>query len=560
MKVMKLDGQLFKALVLKGAENLRLNYQYVDSLNVFPIPDGDTGTNMRMTIENGVNEIAQLDELNIYEIALKLSRGMLMGARGNSGVILSQFFRGIAKGFEGMASVNAVGLARAFDSGVKQAYKAVMTPVEGTILTVAREASKKMSLIANSQMSINEFLDEFILEARASLQRTPELLPVLKEAGVIDSGGAGFVYIVEGMIKLLNGEEVTNDFMTNRSVVHSVSAQISKKEEEFGYCTEFILQLTKVEDVSGFDEKVIYDEIAPIGNSIVIAKDGDIVKVHIHTLIPGKVLSIAQKYGEFTQVKIENMTIQHHQLAEIQHVEEGQCSCGDIHHKEFSKPEKRSKYSVVSVATGSGLIKTFKEMGVDYIVSGGATMNPSTEDFIYGFDHLNADNIIVFPNDKNIILAANQAAKIYRDSKIWVVPTKSLAQGFSALTMLDLNNDPETIINDMHETIAGVISCQVTYSVRNTKVNGLDILKDDFIGFLNGDLVVAAHKRIDAVKNLLKIKDLRERDSITIIYGEGVGSNEINELKRYIDKNYDNLEIEIIEGNQEVYSYILVIE
>ena len=560
MNIMKLDGQLFKALVLKGAENLKMNYQYIDSLNVFPVPDGDTGTNMRMTIENGVSEIASLDEKNIYEVAKKLSRGMLMGARGNSGVILSQLFRGMSKGLEGLSSVTSIGLAKAFKSGVQQAYKAVMTPVEGTILTVAREASEKMCLIANSKMSINEFLDEYILEAKASLDRTPDLLPALKEAGVVDSGGAGYICIIEGMIKLLNGELLSKDFTVSSSVAHEQKLGSNNEEVEFGYCTEFILQLTKVEDVNNFDEKEIYNKIEPIGNSIVLVKDEDIVKVHIHTLTPGVIFNIAQEYGEFIKIKVENMTIQHNELQEIDHVEEGQCACGEVHHKAPVKPAERSKYAVVSVATGEGLVNTFKEMGVDYVVSGGQSMNPSTEDFINGFDTLNAENIIVFPNNKNIVLAAKQAAKIYKESKVWVIETKTISQGFSALTMLDLSGEPEDIISDMEEVISNVISGSITYSIRDVKIEGLSVHKDDFMGILDGKIVSSNKKRLDAFKGLLKAKDLSEKDIITIIYGNGVNQKEINEITKYIEKNYSNLEVEVIEGNQEVYSYILAIE
>ena len=560
MNIMKIDGQLYKALVLKGAENLKLNYQYIDSLNVFPVPDGDTGINMKMTIENGVGEIALSDEKNIFELAKSLSRGMLMGARGNSGVILSQLFRGMSKGFEGMKSVNAIGLAKAFDSGVKQAYKAVMTPVEGTILTVAREASEKMSLIANSKMSINEFFDEYLAEAKASLDRTPEILPVLKEAGVVDSGGAGYVCIIEGMIKFLNGETISKDFAASSSVAHTQKLNTESHEVEFGYCTEFILQLTKVENVEAFDEKQLYNEIEPLGNSIVLVKDEDMVKVHIHTLTPGVVFNTAQQYGEFIKIKVENMTIQHNELQPEEHVEEGQCACGEVHHKAPVKPEKRSKYAVVSVATGEGLINVFKEMGVDYVVSGGQSMNPSTEDFINGFNTLNADHIIVFPNNKNIVLAAKQAAKIYKDSQVHVIETKTISQGFSALTMLDLNGEPEDIIEEMKEVISNVISGSITYSIRDTNIEGIDVHKDDFIAILDGKIVSSNKKRIDAVKGLLKAKDISNKDIVTIIYGDGVNQKEINEVVKYIEKNYSNLEVEVIEGNQEVYSYILVIE
>lgn len=484
-----------------------------------------------------------------------------MGARGNSGVILSQLFRGIYKGFEGFTAVNAMGLAKAFSSGVAQAYKAVMKPVEGTILTVAREAAEKLVSISSSRMSINEFFDEYINEAKNSLARTPDLLPVLKEAGVVDSGGAGFICILEGMQKALNG-----DFLSAKSLedtMHVASRLVVKSTEkvEFGYCTEFILQLNKEKyNVSEFDEHNILDKIAPLGNSIVVVKDEDLIKVHIHTLTPGEVLNLSQQYGEFMHLKIENMTVQHNNLKDIKHVEEGICECGEEHVKKPVRPEKRSKYAIVAVASGTGLIKTFKEMGADYVVEGGQSMNPSTEDFIRGFDHLNADNIIVFPNNKNIILAAQQAAKIYRESKIWIVETKTIAQGFSALTMLDLNGEPQDILDEMSQVIANVTTGLVTYSIRETDVEGIHIKKDDFIGIVNNKIVTSNHKRVEAVKNLLAKSIDEDKEIITIIYGDGVPQKELNDVIKHIEKNYSDLEVEVIEGNQEVYSYILAIE
>lgn len=561
MQITKIDGSLFKTLVINGAENLRLNYQSIDALNVFPVPDGDTGTNMKMTIDGGVNEIRNLEENNIYELSKKLSRGMLMGARGNSGVILSQLFRGIYKGFEGFASVNAMGLAKAFSQGVSQAYKAVMKPVEGTILTVAREAAEKLAAISSSRMSINEFFEEYINEAKNSLARTPELLPVLKEAGVVDSGGAGFICILEGMQKALNGEFLSAKSLEDSMHVASRLVIKSKENVEFGYCTEFILQLDKNKvEVDQFNEHHVLDKIAPLGNSIVVVKDEDIIKVHIHTLTPGDVLNIGQQYGEFVQLKIENMTVQHNNLQDVQHVEEGLCACGDMHLKKPTRPEKRSKYAIVTVASGEGLIKTFKEMGADYVVEGGQSMNPSTEDFIRGFDHLNADNIIVFPNNKNIILAAQQASKIYKESKVWIVESKTIAQGFSALTMLDLNGEPQDILDEMAEVIGNVTTGLVTYSIRETEVEGIHIKKDDFIGIVDNKIVTSCHKRMDAVKNILTKTIDENKEIITIIYGEGVLQKELNDIIKHIEKNYSNLEVEVIEGNQEVYSYILAIE
>lgn len=564
MQINKIDGVLFKTMVVNGAENLKQNYQKIDALNVFPVPDGDTGTNMRMTIEGGVNEIYSINEEDIYEVSKKLSRGMLMGARGNSGVILSQLFRGISKGLEGKKSANAIALAKAFDSGVKQAYKAVMKPVEGTILTVAREASEKLLAISSSRMSINEFFAEFLEEAKASLERTPELLPVLKEAGVVDSGGAGLIEILEGMAMVLDGKFVSEKPV--EGAMHTVGTKFISKVEnvEFGYCTEFILQLSKVDNPDEVDEEEISKVFASLGDSIVIVKDEDILKAHIHTLKPGDVLNIGQQYGEFIHLKIENMAIQHNESAELRNGaikhQEGECPCGEFHAPEVKRPDVRKKYAIVAVATGAGLINAFKEMGADYIVSGGQSMNPSTEDFIRGFDTLNAENIIVFPNNGNIILAARQSAKIYTESNVHVVETKSLAQGFAALTMLDLNGEPEEIIEDLKPIIENVTTGLITYSIRETDIDGLHIKKDDFIGLCNNKIVAAHRRRYDAVKALLKVAITDEKEIITIIHGEGVTQKEVNELVKHIERNYSNLEIDVIEGNQEVYSYILAIE
>jgi len=559
MQINKIDGTLFKTMVVNGAENLKANYQIIDSLNVFPVPDGDTGTNMKMTIDGGVNEIYALEEHNIYDVSKKLSRGMLMGARGNSGVILSQLFRGISKGFEGFSQVDAIRLAHAFDSGVKQAYKAVMKPVEGTILTVAREASEKLVAISSSRMSINDFFKEYIEEAKASLARTPDLLPVLKEAGVIDSGGAGLITILEGMALAVEGKFISEKPV--EGAMHTVGTKFIGNLEnvEFGYCTEFILQLSKEYATEEFDESTITNSLSPLGDSMVVVKDEDIIKVHIHTLKPGEILNIGQNYGEFVHLKIENMTIQHNET-KIAHAEDGECECGEVHHKEVTKPVVRKKIAIVSVASGKGLINAFKEMGADYVVPGGQSMNPSTEDFIRGFDTLNADNIIVFPNNGNIILAANQSAKIYNESKVHVVETKTLAQGFSALTMLDLNGEPTDIIADLQSVIDNVTTGLVTYSIRDTDIDGLHIRKDDFIGLCDGKIVTSYRRRTDTVKHLLKEAVNDTKEIITIIYGADVNQKEVNELVKHIERNYSDLEVDVIEGNQEVYSYILAIE
>ena len=560
MQINKIDGLLFKSLIISGANNLRNKYAEIDALNVFPVPDGDTGTNMKMTVEGGINEIYNLDDNSIQNVSKKLSRGMLMGARGNSGVILSQLFRGLAKGFDGFEQVDAIRLAKAFASGVEQAYKAVMKPVEGTILTVAREASEKMSAISSSRMSINEFFSEYIDELKASLERTPEILPVLKEANVVDSGGAGYLCIVEGMAKALEGNGVVVCECGVEHEHHHAAVVTNDDHEEFGYCTEFILKINDELDPENFDERVILDQLLTIGESIAIVKDEDIVKVHIHTLTPGNVLNIGQQYGEFIKLKIENMTVQHNETQEFNHVEVGVCECGEEHLPPVVKPEERKKYAVVAVAVGEGLVNTFKELGVDYIVSGGQSMNPSTEDFIRGYDTLNAEHILVFPNNKNIILAANQSAKIYTESQVHVIESKTLAQGFSALTMLDLSGEVEDIIEELNGVISNVTTGQITYSIRDTVVEGLKIKKDDFIGICNSKIVSSCRRKFDAVKELLKEAVTEEKEIITIIYGNDTNKKEVSELVKFIEKNYSNLEVDVIEGNQEVYSYILAIE
>jgi uncharacterized protein len=555
MQIRILDGQLYKAIVTNGAANLKKNYKIVDSLNVFPVPDGDTGTNMKMTIEAGANEIKDFDDNSIYEVSKKLSRGMLMGARGNSGVILSQLFRGIYKGVEGHNEVDVFIFADAMLSGVRQAYKAVIKPVEGTILTVARESAEKAKSLLTEDSTINDYFDIYLKEARQSLERTPSLLPVLKEAGVIDSGGAGLIYIVEGMQMALEGKFISSETIGESLHVAGRLSIDKDIEVDFGYCTEFILQLTnKKVDVATFNEKIIVDRLSTLGDSIVVVKDDDIIKVHVHTLTPGDALNMCQQFGEFVTLKIENMTVQH---SEIQ-AEAGICACEDCKTEKIEQPRK--KFAIVAVASGDGIIETFKQMGVDYIVSGGQSMNPSTDDFVKGFDSLNADNIIVFPNNSNIIMAARQAGKYYKNANVHVVETKSIAQGYSALTMLDLNGEIEDIMAEISDVIGNVTSGLVTYSVRDTEFEGLKIHNGDYIGIVNGKIVVSVKTRTDVVKGILEKSKAKDKEIITIIYGADVNKDELDEVTSYIEENYSDLEIDTIEGKQDVYSYILSIE
>lgn len=552
----KMNGQLFKLLVTNGAANLTVHYKEVDALNVFPVPDGDTGTNMRMTIQAGAVEVKEVTDESIYDVAKKVSRGMLMGARGNSGVILSQLFRGLYKGLAGHKEVNAQELGVAFNSAVAQAYGAVLKPTEGTILTVAREATEYANKMITKQSTIEDYFKYHLEEGRRSLQRTPDLLPVLKEAGVVDSGAVGYLYVIEGMLKALQGEEIeATDFSDVKHTPFSTAFN-AHSELTYGYCTEFILQLqySKV-DIASFDIKVITDFLETLGDSIVAIKDEDIVKVHVHTKTPGVVLTKCQEYGEFVTLKIENMSVQHSEMT----VAQNECNCDDC--VEMRKQQAPKKFGIVCVASGDGLVDIFKQMGADYIVEGGQSMNPAAEDFVKGFDSINAENIIVFPNNSNIILTAEQAGKYYKNANVYVVKTKTLAQGYSALTMLDLSSgDINVILEELEGVIANVTTGLITYSIRDAELDGVEIKKDDYIGICNGKIVVSAQERLQATKDLIANSDILNKDIITIIYGKDVNQEELDELVAYLEENYSNAEVDTINGGQNIYSYILSIE
>jgi DAK2 domain fusion protein YloV len=483
-----------------------------------------------------------------------------MGARGNSGVILSQFFRGVYKGLKDIKEASIKEFAKAFQSGVNQAYHAVLKPVEGTILTVAREASEKAFKTVKKNDTLERFFEIYLKEANESLQRTPELLQQLKDAGVVDSGGAGFICVIEGMQKYLLGEEIQEaEVVTEQATVDRGSFNAHSKLE-FGYCTEFILQLQHAKvNIPKFDIKVISDYLETIGNSIVAIQDEDIVKVHVHTMTPGKVFEYCQQFGEFITLKIENMQVQHNEGAVLEAAEPIQCDCPEC--VEMRRSEERKKFAVVAVASGDGLVNCFKEMGVDYVVSGGQSMNPSAEDFVKGFDLLNAENIIVFPNNSNIVLTAQQAGKYYEQANIIVVPSKTLAQGYSALTMLDLSSgDADQIVEEIKEVIANVTTGLITYSIRDTEFEDVSIKKGDYIGICNGKIVTANVSRLESVKKLLEFSDIAEKEIVTIITGKDATAEEIADIKAFINETYSHVEIDEITGEQDIYSYIFSIE
>ncbi len=554
-----LNGEQWKKLVSAGAINLRNNYEEVDNLNVFPVPDGDTGTNMCRTIENGVAAIGKSEETNIGVVAKTLSSGMLLGARGNSGVILSQIFRGICKGLAGKSEVTAAELAQAYKVGVKQAYGAVVTPVEGTILTVFREATEAAEKGLKPDSTINEFYELHLKQAIKTLANTKNLLPVLKEADVIDSGGCGYVYIVKGMVRLLDGEKVEAEITTSQEVTQQSNTSIDFSAFgpddviQFGYCTEFILRLqsSKV-DIEKFDIQTVIDVLEGDdikGDSIVALKDDSIVKVHVHTKDPGKVLDHMRDYGEFLTIKVENMSLQHNETMDDEELEAKR-------HKEHKK------YAVVAVAQGAGIKEQFEAFGVDYIVDGAQTMNPSTEDFIRAFKSLDADNIIVFPNNKNIVMAAKQAAKLYKGAHIEVVMSTSIPQCFSALTMLDYSSDDLTIIlGNFNESIRNVNSAEVTIATRNAVINNVVVKKGDYIGILDGKLVASSRSKTNCLNTIFrKVKNIKDKQVITFIFGKDLDEKDREKAIETVGKRYPYIEVGGVDGGQSVYHYYIAIE
>ena len=553
MTYTSVNGSLFKKMVINGAINLKNDLKEIDDLNVFPVPDGDTGTNMSMTMMSGVRDIQNSDTISISEISKTLSRGLLMGARGNSGVILSQFFRGIYTGMENIkgssATVNE--FIDCLVSGYKVAYKAVMTPVEGTILTVMREAGEKINETRNDFSDIESVLVKYVEYAEVSLANTPNILPVLKDAGVVDSGGAGFLKVIKGMLMALQGItlEITS---TEASTNQSAQANFDSKDIKFGYCTEFILILNKPNE---FQESDLRSPLSIIGDSLVLVKDEDLCKVHVHTNNPGRALNMAQRHGEFKTIKIENMRLQHTELL----------------NKETTKKEEpvtpvtpvsseKKKYALIAVCFGDGIKNVFKELGVDYIIDGGQTMNPSTEDFVKAVEALNAENIIIIPNNSNVIMAAEQTKKLCDNANIEVLRTKTIAHGYASLMVFDETNSLEDNVEEMSAAIKNVSAGEVTYAVRDTEINGVKIKSGDFMGILNGEIVISTLNRIDAVKHVLESSVTEDSLIVTLFAGKGVPTSEVDELVEYATSLNEEIEVQVVDGKQDIYSYIVAVE
>lgn len=537
-----IEGKMLRDMFVSGANNLQNHKELVDKLNVFPVPDGDTGTNMSLTISYAMKELAKVENDSITEIGKSLSKGSLMGARGNSGVILSQIIRGFSKSIEGKEQISTEDLAKAFKNGSDTAYKAVIKPIEGTILTVVRESGEYAIKAAKKEKDLLKFLEMVIDEANKSLERTPELLKNLKEAGVVDSGGKGLVLIYEGMYEALKGNPIKakdlND--SNVSEVKQAGTSINTEDIKFCYCTEFILESNSISDTE------IRDIMLKYGDSLAVVGDEGIIKVHVHTNDPGLVLQDALKHGQLVTIKIENMKLQHENIL-----------VGDTDKIAQSVEEK--EYGFIATSMGEGLAKIFKDFGVDYIIEGGQTMNPSTEDFMKAIDSINAKNIFIFPNNSNIIMAANQAKEL-SDKNIIVIPTKNTPQGFTALVNFNADASVEENEQALMESLTMVKSGQVTFAVRDTVMNDVEVKEGNIIGIAESKLMDAGDS-VDEITTSL-VEKLVDEDSaiITLFYGEDVTEEDANNLRDELEEKFEDLDIELYYGGQPLYYYLISVE
>lgn len=547
-----IDGKTLRQMLVSAANNLYNHYPEIDALNVFPVPDGDTGMNMNLTLASGSKEIVNKVDNDVYIIASSFSKGLLMGARGNSGVITSQIFRGFADALKDKENVTADDLADAFVNGSKVAYKAVMRPVEGTILTVIRESSAALrDYVTEEKPSVEKAMEYILKEAHASLDRTPELLPVLKEVGVVDSGGAGLCTILFGMNEAIKGNFIEkNEVQVQSEGGDKATLASFKEDDEFGYCTEFIMRLGPDSVKKTFNENRFKNWLAAQGNSLVVVRDDDIVKVHVHTLTPGNVLTYAQSYGEFIKLKIENMTEQHSNL--VTKPEEK---------REPVKKEPTKEFGMVAISAGKGIDEIFTELGVDRIVSGGQTMNPSIEDIVKACRDCEAKNVFVFPNNSNIIMAALQASDVLQDEiKVHVIGTKTIPQGIVAASAFSPDLSAKENVKNMKDAIKHIKSGSVTYAIKDTVIDGVSVIKDYFMGISDKKIIACEKRPLNALYKLLNNMVDDESFLITILVGEDVKDEDIETLTTKVSKKYPNAELDVRRGDQPVYSYLIGVE
>ncbi|HDF5814773.1 TPA: fatty acid kinase catalytic subunit FakA [Staphylococcus aureus] len=547
--ISKINGKLFADMIIQGAQNLSNNADLVDSLNVYPVPDGDTGTNMNLTMTSGREEVENNLSKNIGELGKTFSKGLLMGARGNSGVILSQLFRGFCKNIESESEINSKLLAESFQAGVETAYKAVMKPVEGTILTVAKDAAQAAVEKANNTEDCIELMEYIIVKANESLENTPNLLAVLKEVGVVDSGGKGLLCVYEGFLKALKGEKVEakvakidkDEFVHDEHDFHDV---INTEDIIYGYCTEMMVRFGK--NKKAFDEQEFRQDMSQFGDSLLVINDEEIVKVHVHTEHPGKVFNYGQQYGELIKLKVENMREQHREvIRKEQHT---------------AKPKMETvETAIITISMGEGISEIFKSMGATHIISGGQTMNPSTEDIVKVIEQSKCKRAIILPNNKNILMASEQAASIV-DAEAVVIPTKSIPQGISALFQYDVDATLEENKAQMADSVNNVKSGSLTYAVRDTKIDGVEIKKDAFMGLIEDKIVSSQSDQLTTVTELLNEMLAEDSEILTVIIGQDAEQEVTDNMINWIEEQYPDVEVEVHEGGQPIYQYFFSVE
>ena len=546
MKYQKINGHDFYNMVVNASNRLLEESDFVNALNVFPVPDGDTGTNMSMTFKAAVKEIENLNSESIGETSKKLAKGALMGARGNSGVILSQILRGISKGLEGKTEVDGRDLAVAFEEGSKAAYKAVMRPTEGTILSVIRAAAESVTNVEES--NVIAVMETVVTNAKIMLDKTPDLLPALKKAKVVDSGGMGLYIILQGMLDALKNDikaEIKD--VTVKSAGATGAASTEDIDIKFGYCTEFII----VGDAS--KAKEFQDKIEDLGDSMIVVGYEDVIKVHIHTNDPGKVLSNAVQYGELSKIKIDNMREEHREVLALKNEE----AASDI--QEEVAPAESKKYAFISVAMGDGITRVLKDLGVDYVIEGGQTMNPSTQDMMECISKLNAEHIFILPNNKNIIMAAEQAAEI-SDKDIRVIPTKSIPQGITAITMFNYEADVDANEETLKEALEMVKTGSVTYAVRDTEMDGIEIKEGNMLGLVESKIKTVGEDYFEVAKEVLESMIDEDSELITIFYGKDVDESKMEEFIAELEDKYDDFDVQCYKGDQPLYYFIMSVE
>lgn len=547
----KINGLVLAEMIDLGSKNLAKNAEKINSLNVFPVPDGDTGTNMNLSMSSGAKETAANVVENIGELGKSFSKGLLMGARGNSGVILSQLFRGMSQHIADKKEVNAKEFADAIQNGVSIAYKAIIKPVEGTILTVAREAAEAGLKAAENTTSVVEVMEAIYVEAQASLKRTPDLLPILKEVGVVDSGGQGLVCVYQGFVAALKGEKIEGLESVETNVVdmqfeddHDMDF-MSPEDIVYGFCTEFTVRLDK--EKKDFNEDKFREDMSKFGDSLLVISDSEYVKIHVHTETPGDVFNYGQQYGELIKIKSDNMREQHREVLRKQEA------------KQATTPKELKEQAMISISMGAGLSKVLTSMGVDYIVEGGQTMNPSTEDIMKAIKEVNAKNIFIFPNNKNIQLAAKQAAELAEEN-VFVIESKTAPQGLAAVMVFDPQASADENFANMQEVLSTVSTLEVTHAVRDTNIEGVEIKKDEFMGIKDGKIVVSNLSLNTVLEELLEKSIDEDKEIVTLYLGEESTEEYTDFLEQLIEEKYPDVEVELIESGQPVYPYIIGVE